>query len=396
MDRANFPAHNVPGGGCSPIVPVNYTDPRRCQQACDCDPRCREWTFVSSIPACCHKDCSCSTRLLPGGAAASTDSSSASCCPAPDSCPSPSNCVSGVKDPASYHPGARPRPPWGDIGGSILPAPGASLRQMTGIAWGGRQYAYADYIPFDAIHYPDSYNSTIHAYSSGGNCSDWVHHGPVLLQGCGSCWDAGGVATPSAAVVDGRILLSYSGRHHTLPPKGGAPHGTRGIGLATALHPLGPFLRRPAPLAMHDGFSDDPQLVVLPAAPTAAGRSMVWLYHRLSASAEVAGCGGTNRCVRLLTSEDGGEHFTAAAHNVCLRDQHGTCLQDTAEPLEAKLISSESRNGSGNATLNQVTNQRSIPTNFSKIRNKSSKRSWHAVFKSCDTCSPPRNAVCQR
>jgi hypothetical protein len=212
---------------------------------------------------------------------------------------------------------------------------------MTGIAWGGRQYAYVDYIPFDALHYPDSYNSTIHAYSSGGNCSGWVHHGPVLLQGCESCWDAGGVATPSAAVVDGRILLSYSGRHHVLPPKGVAPYGTRGIGIATGSHPLGPFLRRPAPLAMHDGFSDDPQLVVLPAAPAAAGRSVVWLYHRLSASAEVAGCGGNHRCVRLLTSEDGGGHFTAAAHNVCLRDQHGACLQDTAEPLEAKLITSD-------------------------------------------------------
>ena len=235
-----------------------------------------------------------------------------------------------------------PVPPWGDPGGAILPAPNASLRQMTGIAWGGRQWAYADYIPFNAIHYPDSYNSTIHVWSSAGNCSGWVHHGPALLQGCASCWDAGGVATPSAAVVDGHILLSYSGRHHVLPPKGGAPYGTRGIGLATSTHPLGPFLRRPTPLAIHDGFSDDPQLVVHPAATTAAGRSMVWLYHRLSASKEVSGCGGNNRCVRLLTSEDGGEHWTAQKQNVCLRDEHNVCLPDTGEPLEAKLIASES------------------------------------------------------
>ena len=52
----------------------------------------------------------------------------------------------------------------------MLPSPNASLRQATGIAWGNRTWIYADFIPFDSIKYPASYNTTIHAFSSSDGC----------------------------------------------------------------------------------------------------------------------------------------------------------------------------------------------------------------------------------
>ena len=104
-----------------------------------------------------------------------------------------------------------------------------------------------------------------------------------------------------------------------------------------AAHPLGPFVRRP--LVEHDGYADDPQLIVLPPQPgRAAASEQVWLYHRLSQSAQVPGC--KQRCVRLLTSRDSGKSWVAAADNVCLRSASapGVCLADTAEPLEGKVV----------------------------------------------------------
>ena len=164
----------------------------------------------------------------------------------------------------------------------------------------------------------------------------------MLVQGAAGRFDHGGVATPSAAVSGGRILLSYSGRRHTLPPTDPV-QGTRGIGLAVAAHPLGPFVRRPTPLVDVDGYADDPQLIVLPPQPGGAATSEqvpghLWLYHRLSQSAQVPGC--KQRCVRLLTSRDSGKSWVAAADNVCLRSAAapGVCLADTAEPLEGKVV----------------------------------------------------------
>ena len=52
----------------------------------------------------------------------------------------------------------------------MLPSPNASLRQATGIAWGNRTWLYGDFIPFSAIKYPASYNTTIHAFSSSDGC----------------------------------------------------------------------------------------------------------------------------------------------------------------------------------------------------------------------------------
>ena len=65
----------------------------------------------------------------------------------------------------------------------MLPSPNASLRQATGITWGNRTWIYADFIPFDSIKYPASYNTTIHAFSSSNGCRGCALQ-PCQLTGC--------------------------------------------------------------------------------------------------------------------------------------------------------------------------------------------------------------------
>lgn len=94
------------------------------------------------------------------------------------------------------------------------------------------------------------------------------------------------------------------------------------------------------------------------AVPHRRQQQQVWLYHRLEMSLEVPGCGShTNpaRCLRLLTSEDGGTHWLEHRENGCVSStppiSSGTtllhvasahpdsdCLIDTAEPLDAKIV----------------------------------------------------------
>ena len=65
MNNTNWPADNLPGGGCDPVTPSDYTTPLACQAACDRNPRCDMWTFVparshgnpSGSPWCCQKTC---------------------------------------------------------------------------------------------------------------------------------------------------------------------------------------------------------------------------------------------------------------------------------------------------------------------------------------------------
>lgn len=382
MPGANFPGHNIEGGGCSPVVPVPQgMNASGCQRKCDSLQRCHEWTYVPSISACCLKDCSC------GGAAVGM-ANPQSCCPAPNRLGPPS--TSGVKNPSSYIP-STPRAHGTTItievncsaspscvqSATSGPQPTASLRKASTVFFDGRLYMFADYIPFGAIRYPDSYNTTIHVFSRPApaliaNSSlaaaaiSWTHHGLALGPGAAGQFDAGGVATPSAVVVPeggpGKavvVLLAYSGRRHVLPPTKPI-HGTRGIGLATASHPLGPFIKKATPVVLHDGYADDPQLIAVPAPrPFAVGRishdvpqQQVWLYHRLEASNEVRGCGSIanpTRCLRLLTSDDGGAHWLEHRKNICVEPtphsrltsqpiSETRCLADTAEPLDAKII----------------------------------------------------------
>ena len=142
-----------------------------------------------------------------------------------------------------------------------LPTYNFSVRQFSTAYWPGdsRTYGYADIVPFNDSFYPTSYSSYIGIYSSPDGASRWAYHGLALQHGRPGSIDAGGTATPSVAVTNGTVLLSYAAESQ---PGG---QGTRFIALATASHPLGPFVKAERPLGAYGQCrSDDPQLVVRP------------------------------------------------------------------------------------------------------------------------------------
>ena len=89
--------------------------------------------------------------------------------------------------------------------------------------------------------------------------SGWQYHGIAVHRNT-SAADLREVGTPAALVKDGRVFVYF---------KYTAANGTRGIGIAAADHPLGPFARlapaAPAPEAFHrpfgpGGIFDDTQV----------------------------------------------------------------------------------------------------------------------------------------
>lgn len=177
--------------------------------------------------------------------------------------------------------------------GSALPTYNFSIRQLNAVVWpaDGRTYAYADIVSFENPYYPASYDSAIGVYSSADGHAGWQYHGIVLKAGQPGSWSAGGVATPGAAVVSRRgvatVLVSYTAE------SGSGGTGTRGIGLLSGTHPLGPFDQLPPPGLGLFGTcqSDDSQLVVdaagAPGLPT-----RVDVFHRMRRN----GVNGSARC----------------------------------------------------------------------------------------------------
>jgi hypothetical protein len=115
----------------------------------------------------------------------------------------------------------------------------------------GRTYAYVDIVNFTDIFYPDSYSSEVGVYSSPNGRTDWVYHGIVIPRGPAGGWDGGGIASPGAAVADdSSVIVGYAAENS---PSGGI---NRGIGVAVALHPLGPFVKSATPVADPKGTRD--------------------------------------------------------------------------------------------------------------------------------------------
>ena len=216
MPSANFPSHNLPGGGCLPVVPVNYSDPRECQASCDRDPKCTEWTFGEGHPrVCCHKNCNPS-------------------CPLPDDCPN-SPCVSGVKDPSNYWPVSPPPLPPPAPPPPLDPACRGLNRSLSlevanyssGIPWQLGDYAvrqtncvfleqrfwcYADVVPFASKLYPNTYNTSTHLFSASVDDLIFTYEHEVIARGPHGSWDHGGAQTPGAAIAaDGTIVVVYCG-----------------------------------------------------------------------------------------------------------------------------------------------------------------------------------------
>ena len=218
------------------------------QAACDGAPRCDMWTFVparshgnpSLSPWCCQKTCGDSSGE--GGRHGG--------CELPNAL---EGVVSGAKHPADWLPPSCTsqycfgfQPDWGSGGvATTLPTGNFSVRKLAAVRYpDGRTYAYVDIVNFSSYWYPDSYSSEIGVYSSADGRTNWTYHGIVIRRGAAGGWDAGGVASPGAAVDDGTVLVGYAAESNS-----DGHFGTRGIGLASAPHPLGPFTKHEQPLA---------------------------------------------------------------------------------------------------------------------------------------------------
>ena len=182
-----------------------------------------------------------------------------------------------------------------------LPAANFSVRKLAVVynPGDGHWYGYADIVEFADYYYPDSYDSNVGAFSSPDGLSNWTYHGIVVARGASGSPDAGGCASPGAAVVDNKVLLGYAAEPHD----GGA--GNREIAMAVADHPLGPFVKQQTPVARDvcggTGRCDD---VIM---QTHGGD--VHLYHSVKGSTTLAGCSdpkGSSPCIRHVVSSDGG------------------------------------------------------------------------------------------
>ena len=156
---------------------------------------------------------------------------------------------------------------------AIGPTNGFATRAFDLVRWpgDGRWYLYCDLIPFANPACPSSFGSEIGAFSApslDAPGAAWTYHGIVLAKNV-SAADAGGLATPTAIVRGGKVFVyfAYEGRSPDPAAMGG---GLRGIGGASASHPLGPFDRMPpvaaAPAGWHrpsgpGGILDDPEVL---------------------------------------------------------------------------------------------------------------------------------------
>ena len=97
---------------------------------------------------------------------------------------------------------------------------------------------------FASLADPASYSAEIGAYSSPDGFTNWTYHGIVVGRGPAGAWDGGGLASPGAAVApDGSVVVGFAAEKS---PRGGI---NRGIEVAIAPHPLGPFAKQATPIA---------------------------------------------------------------------------------------------------------------------------------------------------
>ena len=150
-------------------------------------------------------------------------------------------------------------------GGVVGPMDQYAVRAFDVVQWeDGTWYMYSDLVRFDNPECPSSFGSEIGVFSAADLDSPWSFHG-IAVHKNHSAADAGGLATPTAVVNNGRVYVYFA--YEGLPVGG----GERGIGGAWATHPLGPFVRTPpvamAPKGWHrptgpGGILDDPEALV--------------------------------------------------------------------------------------------------------------------------------------
>lgn len=139
----------------------------------------------------------------------------------------------------------------------------------------------------------------------------------------------GGIASPGAAVADdGTVIVGYSAE---ASPSGGA---NRGIGIAAAAHPLGPFTKRVTPLASPTGVCggagrcDD---VIMQSWPGDASKhGEMHIYHSVKGSSNALDNG-----IRHRASSDGGKTWGTSTLVLTTGLQPGT---DPAESIAGKYF----------------------------------------------------------
>lgn len=150
-------------------------------------------------------------------------------------------------------------------GGVVGPTDEFAVRAFDVVYWQpeNKWYLYCDLVLYSNPKCPASFGSEIGVFSADTIDSPWTYHG-IAVRKNHSHADEGGLATPTAIVRDGKIFVYFA--YEGLPV--GA--GLRGIGGATATHPLGPFIRTPpvavAPAGWHrpagpGGILDDPEVI---------------------------------------------------------------------------------------------------------------------------------------
>ena len=141
-------------------------------------------------------------------------------------------------------------------GGHRFPVPhlpSATVRAVDAVVWpaDNATYAYTDITSSSGVE--------VGVFRSQNGLSGWQYHGIAVHRNT-SAADVREVGTPAALVKGERVFVYF---------KYTAANGTRGIGIAAADHPLGPFARlapaAPAPEAFHrpygpGGIFDDTQV----------------------------------------------------------------------------------------------------------------------------------------
>ena len=166
-----------------------------------------------------------------------------------------------------------------------LPTDRFSVRQNSAIWLDGRYYLYADVVPWDNPYHPDTYDTSIHLFTSA-DAENWESRGEVIGKGRTGEWTANGIATPGACVYDGRMYVAYSVRGN----RDGSGH--RFIGVSVADDPHGPFHELRHLRLVPDDVDcsqnattlllDDPCLVPCNADGTGPGEACLSIYYRRS------------------------------------------------------------------------------------------------------------------
>jgi hypothetical protein len=219
------------------------------------------------------------------------------------------------------------RPDWSSgSAASTLPTANFSVRKLEAVVWprDNRTYAYVDIVDYASIYYPASYSTEVGVYSSPNGFTNWSYHGIAVPRGPKGGWDGGGIASPGAAVAaDGSVIVGYAAEQS---PAGGI---NRGIGVAIAKHPLGPFVKQPTPIAdpkticSGTGRCDD---VIMQSRPGGE----VHIYHSVKGSNVAPGDG-----IRHRMSTDAGKSWGNSSLVLSSRLQPG---HEPAESIAGKFF----------------------------------------------------------